>query len=127
MLAPTFPSTAAQAPTSPAPVAPALVPFQRPEPPKPVDIMAYYAMAEDARYYSNGGPCARLLTERLESSLGDGPFVVPVGTSPVGLMAALRAAGGPPPPERRAALTPAYPFPATACAIDWAGFEPVFV
>ena len=54
--------------------------------------MAYYALAEEARYYSNGGPCARMLTERLETYLGGKCFVVPVGNCTVGLMAALRAA-----------------------------------
>jgi dTDP-4-amino-4,6-dideoxygalactose transaminase len=121
--------SASSAPVVPAavPTARPLVPFQRPEPPTPSEIMAYYAMAEEARYYSNGGPCARLLTQRLESYLGDGTFVVPVGNCTVGLMAALRAACPAPTPSRRLVLTPAYTFTATACAIEWAGYEPVFV
>jgi dTDP-4-amino-4,6-dideoxygalactose transaminase len=110
-----------------APVTAPLVPFQRPEPPAPADIMRYYAMAEEARFYSNGGPCARLLTERLEEYLGGNAFVIPVGNCTVGLMAALRAACGTPTGERRVVLTPAYTFTATACAIQWAGLEPVFV
>jgi dTDP-4-amino-4,6-dideoxygalactose transaminase len=89
--------------------------------------MAYYTMAEEARYYSNGGPCSRMLTERLETYLGGDAFVVPVGNCTVGLMAALRAACGAPEGERTLVITPAYTFTATACAIQWAGFEPVFV
>ena len=47
------------APSSSAPVTPAavpaarpLVPFQRPEPPTPSEILAYYQLAEDARYHA---------------------------------------------------------------------------
>ena len=42
-------------------------------------------------------------------------------------MVALRAACGMPAGARRLVVTPSYTFTATACAIEWAGFEPVFV
>ena len=42
-------------------------------------------------------------------------------------MVALRAALGSPAPERRLVITPAYTFTATACAIEWAGLEPLLV
>src|SRR4051812_46139953 len=98
------------APLAGAPAASPRVPFQRPEPPAPEAIMAYYTMAEEARYYSNGGPCSRMLTERLETYLGGDAFVVPVGNCTVGLMAALRAACGAPEGERTLVITPAYTF-----------------
>ena len=103
-----------------------LIRLQRPELPDPIDMLAYYQLSRDAGFYSNGGPCARLLTERLEQRLG-GVHVVPVGNCTAGLMVALRAACGRPTGRRRIVLTPSWTFTATACAIEWAGFEPVFV
>jgi dTDP-4-amino-4,6-dideoxygalactose transaminase len=109
------------------PVREPLVPFQRPEPPEPEAIMAYYERSREAGFYSNGGPCARLLSDRLSDYLGGGTFAVPVGNCTVGLMVALRAACGMPEGARRIVLTPSYTFTATACAIEWAGFQPAFV
>jgi dTDP-4-amino-4,6-dideoxygalactose transaminase len=103
------------------------VPFQRPEPPEPAAIMAYYERSQEAGFYSNGGPCARLLADRLSGYLGCGTFAIPVGNCTVGLMVALRAACGMATGERRIVLTPSYTFTATACAIEWAGFQPAFV
>jgi dTDP-4-amino-4,6-dideoxygalactose transaminase len=110
----------------PAPPLP-LVPLQRPQPPAAEEILAYYARSEAEGFYANGGPCARLLAQRLEEDLGGGVVCVPVGNATVGLMAALRAACGAPHPTRPLVLTPSYTFTATACAIRWAGFEPAFV
>jgi dTDP-4-amino-4,6-dideoxygalactose transaminase len=110
-----------------APVGDPLVPFQRPEPPAPEAIMAYYERSRQEGFYSNGGPNARLLTSRLEEYVGGGAFAIPVGNCTVGLMVALRAACGMPAGERRLIVAPSYTFTATACAIEWAGFEPVFV
>jgi dTDP-4-amino-4,6-dideoxygalactose transaminase len=109
------------------PVREPLVPFQRPEPPKPEAILAYYERSREAGFYSNGGPCARLLSDRLSDYLGAGTHAIPVGNCTVGLMVALRAACGMPTGERRIVLTPSYTFTATACAIEWAGFQPAFV
>jgi dTDP-4-amino-4,6-dideoxygalactose transaminase len=109
------------------PVTEPLVPFQRPQPPAPGAIMSYYRLSQEAGFYSNGGPCARLLSSRLSDYLGGGTFTIPVGNCTVGLMVALRAACGMPTGRRRAILTPSYTFTATACAIEWAGFEPIFV
>lgn len=100
---------------------------QQPVLPEPSAIMSYYQAAVDAGYYANGGPNARELTRRLEDYLGNGTFVVPVANCTLGLMAALRALCGEPDPRRPIVLTPSYTFTATACAIEWAGFEPVFV
>jgi dTDP-4-amino-4,6-dideoxygalactose transaminase len=109
------------------PVSHPLVPFQRPEPPPPEAIMAYYQRSCEEGFYSNGGPNARLLASRLADYLGGGAFAVPVGNCTVGLTVALRAACGKPTPQRRLVVTTSYTFTATACAIEWAGFEPVFV
>ena len=104
-----------------------LVPLQRPEPPPPEAIMAYYERSREEGFYSNGGPNARLLASRLSDYVGGEAFAIPVGNCTVGLMVALRAACGMPDGERRLIVTPSYTFTATACAIEWAGFEPLFV
>ena len=127
MLRPTAPARRSSPLVAPAPEWDELVPFQRPELPPPAAIMEYYALSEAASFYSNGGPCARLLTERLEAYLGGGAYCIPVSNCTTGLMVALRAACGTPDPRRRLVLTQSYSFTATACAIEWAGYEPVFV
>lgn len=101
--------------------------FQHPQLPPAEDVLAYFARSQEAGWYSNGGPCARELSARLGAWLGGTTFVVPVANCTVGLMAALRAVCGEPQSGRREILTPSFTFTATACAIHWAGFEPVFV
>ena len=100
---------------------------QQPVLPEPAAIMRYYQASVDAGFYANGGPNARELSRRLEDYLGNIAFCIPVANCTVGLMAALRAMCGAPDPRRPVVLTPSYTFTATACAIEWAGFEPVFV
>ncbi len=100
--------------------------YQRPEPPPLSDIARYYALAEDARFYSNGGPCHERLADRLTAYVGGGSCV-PVGNCTLGLMAALRVLCGTPEPARSLIAVPALTFTATACAIRWSGFEPLFV
>jgi dTDP-4-amino-4,6-dideoxygalactose transaminase len=101
------------------------IPFLRPEVP-PLDAIApYFRLSEEARYFSNGGPCARELTARLRERLG--VSCVLVNNCTIGLMLALRAAIGRPAGERALVVTPSFTFPAAACAIVWAGFEPLFV
>jgi dTDP-4-amino-4,6-dideoxygalactose transaminase len=108
-------------------IAPETVRLQHPEPPPPEAIMEYYRRSVDASFYSNGGPCARLLTDRLTTHLGGDVHCIPVGNCTTGLMAAVRAACGVPHGRRRLILTPSYTFTATACAIEWAGFQAAFV
>jgi dTDP-4-amino-4,6-dideoxygalactose transaminase len=110
-----------------APAAPAPIRLQHPELPAPERVMEYFELSRLEGWYSNGGPCARLLTDRLGAYLGGGVTAVPVANCTVGLLAALRATMGTPQPRRRLVLTPSFTFTATACAIEWAGFEPVFV
>jgi dTDP-4-amino-4,6-dideoxygalactose transaminase len=129
----TMPESVVRRSTSPArsalPVHPAepFIPVQAPVLPEPAAIMSYYQASRDAGFYSNGGPCARELARRVEEYLGNGVFCIPVANCTVGLMAALRAMCGSPDPSRPLVVTPSYTFTATACAIDWAGYEPVFV
>ena len=100
--------------------------FQHPELPPMEGVLRYFRRSEAVGWYSNGGPCAEELSARLAARLGGGSRCVLVANATAGLMAALRAACGEP-GERRLIATPAYTFTATACAIRWAGFEPLFV
>ncbi len=107
---------------------PALDPvrFQQPELPSLADVAPYYALAEEAGFYSNGGPCAQLFAERLAAYLGGGVTALPVASCTAGLMVALRAACGEPSSRRSLVVIPSFTFTATACAVVWAGFEPLF-
>jgi dTDP-4-amino-4,6-dideoxygalactose transaminase len=101
--------------------------YQRPELPTLDEIGRYYALAEDARFYSNGGPCWQRLSTRLAAYAGPGAYCVPVANCTLGLMVALRDVCGEPSGRRRLIAVPSFTFTATACAIRWAGFEPLFV
>jgi dTDP-4-amino-4,6-dideoxygalactose transaminase len=100
--------------------------YQRPELPPLDEVARYYALAEEARFYSNGGPCCERLASRLAASIGD-VTCIPVGNCTLGLIAAIRGLCGTPDGRRTLIAVPSFTFTATACAIRWAGFEPLFV
>ena len=108
-------------------VAPDRIPFQRPELPAAAAIMAHFQRSVDAAYFANGGPCARELTARIEQRLLHRAHCVLVSSATTGLMAALRAVCGAPKPRRRLIACPSFTFTATAGAIAWAGFDPLFI
>lgn len=109
------------------------VPFLRPQLPPLHEVARYYDLAEQARYYSNGGPCERLLRGRLSDYLGGppgagGPHAIPVNNATSGIMIALRALTDLSGTSRRPlVVTPSYTFAATAGAIAVLGFRPLFV
>lgn len=100
--------------------------YQRPELPPLSEVARYYALAEEARFYSNGGPCCERLAGRLADYIGD-VSCIPVGNCTLGLIAAIRGLCGTPDGQRKLIAVPSFTFTATACAIRWAGFEPLFV
>lgn len=100
--------------------------YQRPELPSLDEVARYYAVSEETRIYSNGGPCHEHLALRMADYIGD-VSCVPVGNCTLGLMAALRVVCGEPEANRNLIAVPSFTFTATACAIRWAGFEPLFV
>lgn len=123
--------TAAPVATAPtgrrAPTALPPVRFQAPKLP-PLDAAgAYFALAEEARWFSNGGPCATLLAERLAAAVGGGVEAVPVASCTAGLLVTLRAVLGEPSGDRRLVALPSFTFVATAAAVRWCGFEPLWV
>jgi dTDP-4-amino-4,6-dideoxygalactose transaminase len=97
--------------------------FQRPQLPAYDEIEHYFAASREARWFSNHGPCHRLLADRLAEFLGREISVIPVASGTLGLMLALRAVlretlG------RALVVVPAFTFPATAQAIVWNGLKP---
>jgi dTDP-4-amino-4,6-dideoxygalactose transaminase len=107
-------------------VGPPVIRFQAPQIPAAREVEAYFALAEESRWYSNGGPCHELLVERLERYLGPGVSCIPVANATLGLMVALRAMTGSE-PRRRQVLMPSFTFAAAVNAVLWAGLEPVFI
>jgi dTDP-4-amino-4,6-dideoxygalactose transaminase len=63
--------------------------FQHPELPPIDEIAAHFRRAQESGWYSNGGPCATELSERLSARLG--AHGVLVANATLGIMAALRA------------------------------------
>lgn len=100
-----------------------MIRFQRPQLPPTDEIDRYLELARGERWFSNGGPCWRLLRDRLSERVG--AYCVPVASGTLGLMAALAAVlddsgAGP----KRGALMPSFTFLATAQAALWAGLQP---
>jgi len=99
--------------------------FQRPELPAAADIEHYLAASRETRWFSNGGPCHRLLTDRLTLFLGGDICVVLMGNATLGLVLALRTVLGED-PEGSLVVVPSFTFPATAQAIRWNGLQPLW-
>jgi dTDP-4-amino-4,6-dideoxygalactose transaminase len=97
--------------------------FQRPKMPSSAAIDSYFDLARDAHWFSNGGPCSKLLAERLEERVG--AFCTPVASGTLGLMAALAGLLG----DRAegVAAMPAFTFIATPQAAVWAGLRPLLL
>lgn len=103
----------------------ATIRFQRPQLPPAQDVERYFALAREERWFSNRGPCHRLLSERLERFLGGEVEVVPVANATLGLMLASRCLIGES-PSGSLAIVPSFTFPATAQAAVWNGLRPVW-
>jgi dTDP-4-amino-4,6-dideoxygalactose transaminase len=99
------------------------IPLQRPQLPSLAAVERYFARSRAAHWFSNNGPCARLLSERLEAATGS--HCTPVASGTAGLMVAVAALlDGAPAAEGAIALMPSFTFPATAQAASWAGLTP---
>lgn len=104
-----------------------IVRFQAPQIPPLAEIAVHYARSEEARWFSNSGPCVQELERDCAGYLGlDHPGVA-VSNATLGLMVALRACVGNPSKKRRYIAVPSFTFIATVNAIAWAGFEPFFL
>jgi dTDP-4-amino-4,6-dideoxygalactose transaminase len=103
---------------------PPYIRFQRPSLPSSSQIERYLGLSRVDRWFSNGGPCWRLLRDRLSDRVG--AYCVPVASGTAGLMATIAAVLS---QNRRSAqaaraLVPSFTFPATAQAALWSGLEP---
>jgi dTDP-4-amino-4,6-dideoxygalactose transaminase len=99
-----------------------LIPFQRPTLPPATAIDRYLDFSREQRWFSNGGPCWRLLRDRLSDRVG--AYCVPVASGTLGLMAALAAVTDEARSPRGAAALPSFTFIATAQAAIWSGLRP---
>jgi dTDP-4-amino-4,6-dideoxygalactose transaminase len=86
----------------------------------------YFALARDAHWFSNEGPCVRLLCDRLAQYVGGSLQCIAVSSGTLGLMVALRAAVESR-PARREVIVPSFTFIASVSAILWTGLIPVFL
>jgi dTDP-4-amino-4,6-dideoxygalactose transaminase len=102
-----------------------LIRFQAPVLPPVPSVAAYFAVAERDRWFSNQGPCLKLLIERMEAYLGQGLHCVPLANATSALALGLRALARPGGPRREVVL-PSFTFAAAVSAVLWAGLEPVF-
>jgi dTDP-4-amino-4,6-dideoxygalactose transaminase len=100
--------------------------FQRPKLPPAGEIECYFAASREVRWFSNEGPCHRLLSERLSAFLGGEISVVLTANATLGLVLALRTLLGER-PRGSLVLVPSFTFPATAQAISWNGLQPRWV
>lgn len=98
-----------------------MIRFQRPQLPPTAAIDGYLVLAREKRWFSNSGPCYRLLQERLAERVG--AYCTPVASGTLGLMAALGGLLG----ERPGGTVPmpAFTFVATAQAALWSGLRPL--
>ena len=99
--------------------------FQRPALPPAEAIERYLAMSRDARWFSNGGPCWKLLRARLAAAAGRD--CVPVCSASLGLVVAIAALRERAPAAASEVLVPSFAFAASAQAAIWNGLRPVFV
>jgi dTDP-4-amino-4,6-dideoxygalactose transaminase len=100
--------------------------YLRPDLPSLDELSRYYALSEERRWYSNRGPCNERFAKGIADYIGD-VLCTPVSNCTQGLMVALSATCGEPAGDRRLIAVPSFTFTASACAIKWAGFEPLFV
>jgi dTDP-4-amino-4,6-dideoxygalactose transaminase len=102
------------------------VPFQRPRLPPADRVERYFQLARDAHWFSNEGPCVRLLCDRLAEYVGGSLDCTTASSGTLGLMVALRAALGPR-TTRRHVIVPSFTYIASVSAILWTGLVPVFI
>jgi dTDP-4-amino-4,6-dideoxygalactose transaminase len=94
-------------------------PFIRPNVPAPEEWLPDLAASYEAGWFSNRGPALQAFEHELAERFGRPSTAVANAT--VGLTAVLLALD-----LRGRVVLPAFTFPATACAVDLAGCEPVF-
>jgi dTDP-4-amino-4,6-dideoxygalactose transaminase len=88
-------------------------------------VERYLAASRKEGWFSNFGPCWRVLRDRLSEATGRS--CVPVASGTLGLVVAIAALKRRGPAGATQALMPSFAFSAPARAAVWNGLEPVFV
>lgn len=104
-----------------------VVRFQSPQMPSLDAVQQYFAVSMERRWFSNDGPCLRLLEDRLADFIGGGARCLGVSNATAALTVALRHLVSEVHPARALAVMPAYTFAATATAANWSGLRPFLV
>ena len=100
----------------------------RPLLPDTVQLVPYLKRIDSTRIYSNHGPLAAELEQRLGARLGlAGEQFISAASGTAALVAGILAAAGRATPERPYALCPAYTFVGTASALQQCGYTPWLV
>jgi dTDP-4-amino-4,6-dideoxygalactose transaminase len=99
--------------------------FQSPVMPPVEAVHRYFARSVREGWFSNDGPCHRLLRTRLAEFVGAGAFAVPVANATVGIGAALRECTDA--ARAREVLLPSFTFVAAVSACLASGLRPVFI
>lgn len=103
-----------------------LIPVLRPQLPDADRLLPYLRRIDDTRVYSNWGPLALELEERLARHFALPPgAVVSAGSGTSALVGAILASAGRAGEERRLAIVPAFTFVATAAAAECCGYDVV--
>jgi dTDP-4-amino-4,6-dideoxygalactose transaminase len=101
-------------------------PFQRPSLPCTSQIDRYLDLSREEHWFSNEGPCWRLLRDRLADRAG--AYCVPVASGTLGLMVAIASVLDTRPSSARSVcVMPSFTFLATAQAALWSGLEPMLI
>lgn len=103
------------------------IPFQAPQLPSARRTLAYFRHSDADRWYSNRGPCHRLLEQRLADYVGSDVTAFPVANCTLGLMVALRAGCLMMDRIGQLVIMPSYTFVASASAALWAGYVPLLI
>ncbi|TFD16875.1 DegT/DnrJ/EryC1/StrS aminotransferase family protein [Cryobacterium sp. TMT1-21] len=102
------------------------VPFIRPSFPRAEDIATDMGRIVEANWYTNFGPYEREFSEAVASYVGPGFKAATFANATLGLMAALsevigRGDGS------KFIIVPSFTFAAGPQAIDWCGYQPLFI
>ena len=100
------------------------IPVLRPLLPTAERLLPYLSRIDASRCYTNWGPLASELEERLADRLGiDGHSVVSACSGTMALVGAILATAGRARPDRPYAILPALTFVATAIAVEQCGYH----
>ena len=100
----------------------------KPRIPNLLAVSKFFSLSEDARWYTNFGPCYEELRAQLKTSTGaDDILIVSNATIALEILLKARRKNLGDDSRRKYVLTPSYTFAATTTSILAAGFLPIYV